>query len=190
MTILILGLALWYAAHFFKPAMPAQRAAMTASMGEKPARGVMAALILGSVALMVIGYKQADFDPVWNPPAMLTHINNLMMLIAVGLYGASHSKGNAKRYVRHPMLVGTAVWAVAHLLVNGDVASIVLFGAMLVWAVVSISFINKRDGEWVKPAPGPRKKDFILVGITLVVFGVITVLHSLAGVSPFPMSGS
>lgn len=186
MTLLILGVALWSAAHFFKPAMPARRAALTAKLGEGPSKGLMAAVILASVAMMVIGYQQADFVDVWYPPSFMVHINNLLMLIAVGLYGASHSKGNAKRYVRHPMLVGTIVWAVAHLLVNGDLASVILFGGLLIWAALSIALINKRDGAWVKPAPAPRKKDVILVGITVAVFVVIAGLHMLAGVSPFP----
>jgi uncharacterized membrane protein len=185
MTLLILGVALWCAAHFVKTAMPAQRAALGARYGEGPVRGVVSALLFASLVMMIIGYRGADVVDIWYPPSFTVHINNLMMLVAVGLLGASHSKGNAKRYVRHPMLLGTAVWAVAHLLVNGDLASAILFAGMLAWALLTIVLINKREGAWVKPAPGPRKKDYILVAITLVVFAVFAWLHTLAGVSPF-----
>ncbi len=186
MTLLILGVALWCAAHFLKTAMPARRAALGAQYGESRVRGAVSILLFASLAMMIIGYRGAEIVDVWYPPPFLTHLNNLMMLIAVGLYGASHSKGNAKRYVRHPMLLGTVVWAAAHLLVNGDLASLILFGGMLAWAALSIQLINKRDGEWVKPEPAPRKKDFILVAITLVVFGVFAGIHGLIGPSPFP----
>lgn len=186
MTLLILGLALWSAAHFFKTLMPAQRAALTARLGEGPSKGLMAALIVISVVMMVIGYQRAEPTDLWYPPGFMFHLNSLAMLIAVGLFGAAHSKGNAKRYVRHPMLVAVIVWAAAHLIVNGDAPSVILFGGLVAWAWVSIILINKRDGEWVKPAPAPRKKDFILVAITLVVFAAFAGLHTLAGVSPFP----
>lgn len=186
MTLLILGLALWSAAHFFKPAMPAQRTALTAKLGEGRSKGLIAVLILASVVMMVIGYQQAEATGVWYPPSFMVHINNLLMLIAIALFGAAHSKGNAKRYVRHPMLLSVIVWAAAHLIVNGDLASAILFGGMLIWAVASIILINSRKEAWVKPAPAHRKKDFILLAITLVVFGAVVGLHMLAGVSPFP----
>jgi hypothetical protein len=74
----------------------------------------------------------------------------------------------------------------AHLLVNGDLASVLLFGGFAVWAVVAMRGINARDGAWVRPEPAPVKKDMILVGITLVVFTVIAGIHNWLGVWPFP----
>src|SRR6056297_2483835 len=125
MTLLILGLLLWTVAHWFKRLMPAQRAAM----GE-PGKGVAALAIVAAVVLMVIGYRGADFVHVWAPPAFMVHISNLLMLLALWVFGSSAAKG-AKAWpayrIRHPQLTAVKIWALAHLLVNGDLASIVLF---------------------------------------------------------------
>ncbi|WP_273508737.1 NnrU family protein, partial [Planktotalea frisia] len=86
--------------------------------------------------------------------------------------------------MRHPQLVAVKIWAIAHLMVNGDLASIILFGGMLVWAVASVLLINRSE-EWVRPEAGDAKKDKLLVIITVVSFVVITVIHALLGVSPF-----
>ena len=186
MTLLILGLILWWIVHTFPLVAKPSRDAMVAKLGEGPYKGVYSLLVLGSLVLMVIGYQASDFVNVYFPPAWGMHLTDLLMLVAVFFYGASHSKGNVKRHVRHPMLVGTIVWAAAHLVVNGDLSSVVLFGGIGLWAIVAIFATNARDGAWVKPAPAPRKKDLILVGITIVVYLVIGVIHGLVGPSPFP----
>jgi uncharacterized membrane protein len=186
MTLLILGLALWWVSHMFPLVARPRRDAVVARIGEGPWKGLFSLVSLAAIALMVIGYQNAAFVNVWFPPVWGVHLNNLLMLIAVGLLGASHSKGNAKRFVRHPMLLSVVVWAIAHLLVNGDLASLVLFGGTGVWAVFAIFATNARDGAWVKPEPKPVKKDLILVGITLVAFSVFSGIHAWLGVWPFP----
>lgn len=186
MTLLILGVLLWWIVHSFPIFGHPQRQALVARMGENPYKGVYSLLILASVVLMVIGYRGADYVHVYAPPSWGLHLNNLLMVIAVALFGASHSKGNAKRFVRHPQLSAVTVWGVAHLLANGDLASVILFGGLAVWAVVAMVGTNRRDGAWVKPAPAPLKKDLILVAITLVLFVVIVVLHGWLGRWPLP----
>ena len=186
MTLLILGVLLWWIVHSFPIFAHPQRQALVARMGENPYKGVYSLLILASVVLMVIGYRGADYVHVYAPPVWGLHLNNLLMVIAVALFGASHSKGNAKRFVRHPQLSAVTVWGVAHLLANGDLASVILFGGLAVWAVVAMVGTNRRDGAWVKPAPAPLKKDLILVAITLVLFVVIVVLHGWLGRWPLP----
>ena len=116
---------------------------------------------------------------------MALNRNNLLMLLSVFLFALSHSKGRLRARVRHPMLGAVKVWAFAHLLVNGDLASVLLFGGMLVWAVVSVILINRAE-PWVPKTPGEPKRDVIAVVITLVVYGVIVGIHSALGVSPFP----
>ena len=88
--------------------------------------------------LIVIGYRAAPFVAVYTPPAWTIHVNNLAMLGAVLLFGAGHPRGRVRTWLRHPMLTGVIIWALAHLLVNGDLASIVLFGGLGLWAAVSI----------------------------------------------------
>lgn len=186
MVWLVIGLALWCGFHLMKRIAPALHDRLEAKAGPKGARGLVAAGIGLGLLLIIVGFRSAPFIPVYTPPAWTVHLNNLLMLGAVGLYGASHSKGRIGSLFRHPMLLGTATWAGAHLLVNGDLASLLLFGVMLVWAVGSIALINAQDGPWVRPAPGPVKKDIILAVITIVVFGVIVAIHTWLGYPPFP----
>lgn len=180
MGLLVLGLLIWVGAHIFKRVAPAQREAM----GDK-GKGVVAVLLLISLGLMIWGYRGAEFIPVWNPPSFMVHINNLLMLIAVFVYGMSATTGRLRGRMRHPQLTAVKIWAVAHLLVNGDLASILLFGTMLAWAVGSVVLIN-RAGPWDRPAPGDAKKDKLLVIITLVMFAVMVGVHIWLGVWPFP----
>jgi uncharacterized membrane protein len=134
---------------------------------------------------MIFGYRMADFIPIWTPPAFLTGINNLLMLAAFFLIGMSATKGRLKGWMRHPMLLAVKVWALAHLMVNGDLASIVLFGGMLAWAVVSVILINRAEPEYVRPEPGPASKDILLVVISIVTFVIAAVIHLALGVNPF-----
>jgi len=180
MVYLILGLILWIAAHLFKRAVPDLRARMG-----NAGKGLAALGILAGLVLMVIGYRQAEVINVWYPPSWTVHINNLMMLGAVFLYGMSATKGRLRGAMRHPQLTAVKVWAVAHLLVNGDLASLVLFGGLLVWAVVEVVMINRAE-DWVRPAPGEAKQDIVLVVITVVMFLTITFIHNWLGVWPFP----
>jgi uncharacterized membrane protein len=177
---------LWAAAHLFKSAAPGERAALGDRLGPGPARGLFAAAIGLGLLLMIVGYRSAPFVAVWTPPAWTVHLNNLMMLIAVAVFGMGMSKGRARTWLRHPMLTGVTIWAAAHLLVNGDLASIVLFGGLGAWALASMAAINRRDGPWTPPAAGPASGDLRLAAITGVVVAVVTGGHAWLGGWPFP----
>jgi uncharacterized membrane protein len=181
MTLLILGLILWIVAHFFKRLAPDMRAQMG-----NAGKGVVAVLIIASVIAMIFGYQWAPFIPVWYPPSFMVHINNLLMLVAFFVYGMSATTGRLRGKMRHPQLVAVKIWAVAHLLVNGDLASLILFGGMLAWAVGSVILINRAEPDWQRPTPGDAKKDVLLVVITLVMFSVVAGIHIWAGVWLFP----
>lgn len=186
MTLLVLGLLLWVVAHVTKRAAPDARAGLTARLGEGASKGVFAVLIAAGLILMIVGYRAAPFTPVYTPPGWGVHLNNLLMLAAVGLFGMGMSKGRARSWLRHPMLISVIVWSLAHLLVNGDLASVVLFGGLALWAVANMVLINARAPAWVRPAPGPASGDLRLVGITLVTYAVIGLLHGWLGPWPFP----
>lgn len=187
MTLLILGLALWSAGHLFPIYAPGARAAAVERLGLGPYKGLFALVALLAIVLMVIGYRQAAFVNLWFPPAWTIHVNNLLMLLAIFLLGARDAKSSAKHYVRHPMLSGVAVWGVAHLLVNGDRASVVLFGALLAWALVAMVGSSARDGAWQRPPKGDTRGLIRHLAITLVVFAVIVGIHGpLLGVRPIP----
>jgi len=181
MTLLILGLALWYLSHLFKRIAPGLRA----GMGDLPAKLLVTVASLVAIALMIRGFRAAEVVMVWSPPAFLTHVNNLLMLIAVFLLNLGYSRGRLRARVRHPMLLAVKTWAVAHLLVNGDRAGMVLFGGLLVWAVLSVILINRQEPGWNRPAPGPLRNDLIYAVIALGVFAVITSIHARLGVWPF-----
>ncbi|MBM7066548.1 NnrU family protein [Actibacterium sp. 188UL27-1] len=176
---LILGIAAWSGAHYFKRLAPDTRA----RLGD-PGKGLVALGIVAGLLLMIFGYRWADFIIVWNPAGFLTHINNLLMIAAVILFGMSATTGRLRGKMRHPMLASVKVWALAHLLVNGDLASILLFGGMLAWAVSEVILIN-RAGPWDRPAPGEAKGDIKLAVISVVVYAVIAGIHIWLGVNPF-----
>ncbi|MBY6091968.1 NnrU family protein [Maritimibacter alkaliphilus] len=180
MILLILGILLWVLAHLFKRIAPEKRAAMGAKGRGPVAIGVGLGLIC-----MILGYRWAPFVNVWYPPAFFTHINNLLMLLAVFAFAISESKGALKARFRHPQLSAVILWGIAHLMVNGDLASVLLFGSMLLWAVAEIVLIN-RAGPWERPAAGSPKRDLITLAATIVAFVVITLIHGWIGPSPFP----
>jgi uncharacterized membrane protein len=180
MIFLILGLVLWTAAHLFKRLAPDVRA----RLGDK-AKGIVAVGVILGVVLMVIGYRQWFSPLIWSPPAFFTGINNLLMLFAFYLYAASGMKTRITRVIRHPQLTAVKVWALAHLLVNGDLASIVLFGGLLAWAVVEVILINRANRVWTPPAPASIGKEIGAVVGAVVVMVVIMLIHNWLGVRPW-----
>lgn len=178
--ILLLGLALWVGAHFFKRLAPERREAM----GDK-GKGVIAMAIFAGIVLMVIGYRGTPFIPVWEPPAFLTHINNLLILIALYLMSPAPKKGKLLNGMRHPMLTGFALWAFGHLLVNGDLTAILTFGVLLGWALTEISIINKAEPEWSPGPSGTLEKDVMFMAASVVLLAVLGYIHSWLGVWPF-----
>ena len=148
-------------------------------------KGAVAVSLLVAIVLMVIGYRMAEGAFFWGRTPMTAGINNLLMLVAVYLFAASGMKTAVARKMRHPMLAGVKTWALAHLLVNGDVPSFVLFGGLLAWAVIEVIVINRSEPEWVPPAPVPARKEIMAVVGTVVVFGVIAMIHGWLGYPVF-----
>ncbi|MBA86281.1 NnrU family protein [Thalassobius sp. S69A] len=179
MIWLILGVLLWSGAHLFKRIAPAARAAL----GDK-AKGPVALVLLGSVVLMVIGYRGAEGAFFYGRSPALVGINNLLMLLAVYMFAVSGLKTRLAQYVRHPQLTGVKLWAVAHLLVNGDAPSFILFGGILAWAVAEVIVIN-RQTEWTKPAPAPVKNEIRAVLGTVALFVGMILIHKGLGYTPY-----
>ncbi|MBY5976007.1 NnrU family protein [Phaeobacter italicus] len=180
MAVLLLGILIWWGAHFFKRLMPEQRA----RLGEK-GKGLVALALVAAIVLMVLGYRSMEFIYVWAPPSFMVHINNTLVLIALFLMSPAPKKGALLNGMRHPMLTGFALWAIAHLLVNGDLASIILFGGLLAYVPVQIMLINRAEPTW---APGPKgsyAKDGMFFVASIILMGVIGYIHGLVGPSPF-----
>jgi uncharacterized membrane protein len=181
MIWLVVGVLLWAGAHWFKRLAPKARK----GMGDA-AKGMVAAASILAIVLMVIGYRSADAGFLWTSPLWLYHVNNLLMVFAVILMGLGRSKSRLNGLLRHPMLTGVTVWAVAHLLVNGDVPSLVLFGGLGLWALGSMVLINRAEPKWKPPPRGNAAGDLRLVAISAVAFVVIVGLHMWLGPTPFP----
>ncbi len=184
MAVLLLGLALWVLAHLFPRIAPGPRAALQERLGNG-AKGVIAAILALAVILVVIGYRGAPYIPVYTPPAWGVHVNNLLMFFAIALFGLGSSKSNLRGTLRHPQLTGFALWAALHLLVNGDLYSMVMFGTFLVWALVEIPVLNATT-----PAPAPYeggswKGTLRLAVIAAILYAIITAIHAWLGVWPF-----
>ncbi len=180
MLLLIAGLLLWTGAHLFKRLAPAQRA----SMGDK-GRGPIALTILAGVVLMVIGYRMADGAYLWGRSPAMVGINNLLMLLSLYLFAAAGAKTALARKMRHPMLGGVKLWALAHLLVNGDVPSFVLFGGLLAWAVIEVILINRAVPEWTPPPPASKSKEIRAIVIALVLYVLFAAIHYWLGYPAF-----
>ncbi|TPE49723.1 NnrU family protein [Amaricoccus solimangrovi] len=185
MALLVLGLVLWTAPHLVKRLAPGARAGLVARLGEGGTKGLIGLVIGLGLVLIIIGFRSAPYVALYTPPAWAIHVNNTLMLIAVFLFGASHAPSRVKAWLRNPMLTGVVVWAVAHLLVNGDLAALILFGGMGLWAVANILAIDATAPK-APAGPVPVMADVKLAVIAVIVFAVIAAIHTWLGYWPFP----
>ena len=148
MAWLILGLVVFLGVHSVRIVADGWRASTINRVGEGPWKAAYAFLSLLGFALIVWGFGQARQAPVvvWQPPTGMRHASALLTLIAFVFLAAAYVPRNAiKARLRHPMVLGVKVWALAHLLANGRLAGMVLFGAFLVWAVLLFRSSRQRD---------------------------------------------
>jgi len=186
MFLLILGLVIWIAAHLQRSYAKGFRESLQQKLGNG-AKGLISVVVIVSLILMIIGYRSADVITIWTPPIWLYHVNNLLMVLALYIYFTTATKpGTAFIFgsIKNPQLTGFKIWAVAHLLVNGDLASIVLFGGLLAWAVVEV-IASKRTPSLVDRATAPISSPWIHLGLVAVIFVVIAGIHTWLGKSPF-----
>lgn len=181
MLILVVGVLLWAFSHLMKRITPQFRA----NLGESNGKMVVVGLSLLAIVFMVVGYRSAEVVQLWNPPAFLRHINNLLMLIAIYLVNIRYSRGVIRTKLRHPMLAAVKFWALAHLLVNGDLASLILFGGLLAWAVVDMILINKMQPEWRRPTRGTVMSDVMFLVPAVLLMGAIGMFHAYLGYPVF-----
>lgn len=147
-TYLILGLMVFLGAHSVRIVADDWRTRTRARMGVLPWKGLFSVVSLLGFGLLVWGFGVARQQPVqlWSPPTALRPLASLLTLIAFVLLAAAYVPGNGiKARLHHPMVLGVKAWALAHLLVNGNVAHVVLFGSFLLWAVWDFSAARRRD---------------------------------------------
>ncbi|WP_119964111.1 NnrU family protein [Simplicispira lacusdiani] len=148
MSLLILGLVLFLGAHSVRIVADGWRAQMIGRLGEGPWKGLYSVVSLAGLALIVYGYGLARQQPVvlWNPPFATRHAASLLTLLAFLLLAAAYVPRNAiKAKLHHPMVLGVKTWALAHLISNGNLADVLLFGGFLLWSVLDFRAARQRD---------------------------------------------
>ena len=190
MTTLILGLVVFLGAHSVRIVADGWRAAQLARLGEGAWKGLYSAASVIGLALIIWGYHAAQAQPivVWSPPQWLRLVGALLTIPAFVLLAAAYVPGNRiKGAVGHPMVAGVKVWALAHLLANGTLAAIVLFGAFLIWAIADFLSARRRDrAAGTRYPAGTTARDAVAVAAGLVAWALFAfLLHRwLIGVQP------
>ena len=165
-------------------AVPALKARLKAAVGDKAYGPVFGIASLIGIVIIVLGWRASDFVFVYDPPEWGRHANFLLTLIAFICLGIFIFRGSLRQRLRFPMAIAAIFWAVGHLLANGDLASIILFGGFLAYAVAHI-VIGTING--VRPSPEVRKgHDLVSILIGIALYGVMAQLHgALIGVPVF-----
>jgi uncharacterized membrane protein len=189
-TTLILGLVIFLGTHSVSILAPAWRDATAAKLGPMAWRAAYSLLSIVGFLLIIRGYAAARLDPVviYQPPVFLRHVAALLMLPVFPLLLAAYLPGRIKTATKHPMLAATKAWATAHLLANGMLADVLLFGGFLAWAIADRISAGKRPARPLPGAPPSKFNDLIAIVGGLAVYAVfVTWAHArLFGVAPFP----
>lgn len=187
MAIFLLGLIIFFGAHLWTALARKGREALVAKFGAGPYKGIYSLVSIAGFVLIIVGWPNADASVLYTPPAFSRHIAYLLVLVALILLAAAYlPKGKIAAAVKHPMLAAVKVWAFAHLLANGEVRSIILFGAFLAYAVVDRIAVKRRNAP--TPAAGSAVNDLFAIAVGAFAWAAIYFqLHLyLAGVALRP----
>jgi uncharacterized membrane protein len=183
LVALVIGLILFLGSHVFVT-LRLPRAAVVMAIGEWPYKALFAVVSIAGLYFIFKGfgmYRDAGLIPVWSPPPFMRRVTELLMWPACIFLAAAYLPGDIKRVLKHPMLVAVKTWALAHLLANGDLGGIILFGSFLAWAVYDRITLKRRTDPGGPPIPlGGRRNDIaaVIVG-TILYLALGTVFHSL-----------
>lgn len=188
MAILILGLVIFLGVHSVRILAPGWRDARVAAMGEGRWKGLYSVASAIGLVLLIWGYGLARPDAAffYEPPAIVKHVVALLMLISLIIFMVSQlPAGKMKPALKHPMLLSIIIWSIAHLAANGDLASILLFGTFLIWAIADRISVAGRDDAL--PSEGPLLWDIVSIVSGVVIYLLfVWQLHAwLFGVLPF-----
>lgn len=192
MGVLVLGLVIFFAIHSISIVNRDLRNRLQDRLGEGPWKGLYSLVSLVGLALIIWGYGLARAEPVvvYVPPLWLRHVAMILLLPIFPLLIAANLPSRTAVAARHPMLLATKLWALAHLLVNGMLADVLLFGAFLVWAIADRIAVKRRVPAPAAPtAPASLKNDVIVVvaGLAIYVLFVLWAHAWLFGVAPVVM---
>lgn len=175
MLVLVLGLILFIGVHSISIVAPGRRDAVAARLGEGAWKGLYSVLALAGLVLVIVGYGMARQQPVivYVPPYWLRHLGLLLLLFVFPLLLAAYLPGRIRERVKHPMLVAVKTWAFAHLLMNGMLADVLLFGTLLAWSIVDrVSLGRRPERPLPVSAPASSWNDAIAVIGGLALYAV------------------
>lgn len=177
MEIILAGLLLWSLTHLTPSLAPTVKKAWVNMFGKNGYKLSFTVLILVSVIMIVYGWRHTTPTYLYPISEAAKPVALALIVVAFVIMGSSSYPTRIKRQIRHPQLTGIILWSVAHLTVNGDSRSILLFGGLGIWAVLEIVFINRRDGKWIKPSTPTWGTEFKGLAVSLVVFIVVVLVH-------------
>ncbi len=183
MELLVSGLLLWSVIHFIPSIATAFKVSFIERFGDKLYMAIFALLIVLSLVMIVFGWRSITPTHLYELPSIIKPFSLILLVVAFFLFGATKGQTRIKRVIRHPQLASVIVWSIAHLLLNGDSRSVLLFGWLGCWAVLEMVFINKREGEWEKPEIPSWKQEIKTGLVGLAIFAVVILIHPyIAGV--------
>ena len=188
MTLLLLGLVLFLGTHSLSIFAPAGRDVVAARIGAGAWKGLYALVALAGFVLIIVGFREARLAPVvlYVSPPFLRYLAVVLMLPVFPMVLASFLPGRISATLKHPLLAATKAWALAHLLANGSLADVVLFGALLAWAVAERISLKRRPARAIPTGPRGRFNDAIalVLGLALYALFLMGAHRWLFGVSP------
>ena len=177
MVLIASGVLLFAFVHLFPALVPARRQQLWNRSGEGGYKDLYSLGVAAGIVLIVVGWRSTVPATVYVPPPELRHPAMALVVVAFWFMVLSGRPSRVKQWLRHPQLTGVFLWAVAHLAMNGDTRSVVLFSGLALWSLLEIPLINHREGVWIKGNSPPLSKDIMTVGITAVVVVVLMHLH-------------
>lgn len=183
MTLLTVGIAIFIGVHLV-PSAPALSNPLRKRVGNNPYRGLFSLVSLVGFVLLVVGMGRAPFVPLWSPPIWGRQVAVWVMPVALMLLVGAFTPTNLKRFTRHPMLWGVTVWATVHLLANGDLASLILFGSFGAFSVFDMWSANRRGAE-LSSSVVPFWRDLLVILIGGLAY--VALLHSHAWLFGMPV---
>ncbi len=193
MLILVLGLILFLGVHSVRIVADGWRTRTIAARGAGAWKGLYSLVSIGGFALIVVGFGRARLETValWSPPRWTHDLAGLLVLVAFVLVAAAYVPGNAiKARTKDPMILGVKTWALAHLLANGTLADVVLFGSFLAWAVFDFRAARRRraagsETPATTPTSGARTAVTVVAGLAAWAVFAFWLHRALIGVQPF-----
>ena len=183
MNLLILGIIIFFSIHLV-PILPIKNILIN-RLGENKYKGLFSLIALVGLLIIIYGFSRADFYPIWDPLPYSKEIALALMPISMILLAAANIQTNIKKFIKHPMLIGILIWSFVHLIANGDLRSIILFGSFGLYALIDI-FFSKKVLTTNIAAKYTLSKDIMVIIIGLAAYLIIVYYHQfIVGVTIF-----